>query len=90
MVLKFCKDFQKLYTVATSLTCTQLVYRIRALRLFRSFRFGGFVSPFRVLVHAQFFFKICKTDFKIVFKIPIFDIFVDIQKALLQIFVFKL
>ena len=38
-------------------------------------------------IFRQFFFKICKTDVKIFFKIPIFDIFVGVQKALLQIFV---
>ena len=36
----------------------------------------------------NFFSKIiCKTDFKIFFGIPFFDIFFDIQKTLLQIFV---
>ena len=38
-------------------------------------------------IFRQFFFKICKTDFTIFFKIPIFDIFINIQKAPLQIFV---
>ena len=40
-----------------------------------------------ISIFRQLFFKICRRDFKIIFKIPIFDIFVDIQKALLQIFI---
>ena len=38
-------------------------------------------------IFRQFLFKISKTDFKIFSKINSFDIFVDIQKALLKMFV---